>query len=111
MDTLGGAFKKLRRQVTDPAKNEESLKLVATIRQAAEESAKLIPAKTEDLPAAEREKFTAAYREKMKEFIGDIQKLETALKTGQNDVAAKIVEQMGKMQKASHKEFKRPDAH
>jgi hypothetical protein len=109
MDTLNGAFRKLRRQVTDATKNAESLKLVAEIKAASEESVKLIPAKAADLPEDERAAFVSAYQTKMKEFFAKLGELEAALKAGQNEQAAKIVAALGDLQKDGHKTFKKPE--
>jgi len=105
MDSMGKAWKKLKRQVADATKNAESLQLVATINAAAEEAAKLVPAMTTDLPVADREKFVADYRLGIKKLVAELAKLETALKAGKNDEAAKLVADIGALQK----EFKRPD--
>ena len=109
MDKMGGAFRKLKRQVADASKNENSLKLVATIKESAAAALKLEPAMKADKPAADQAKFVEAYQAKMKEFNETVAKLEAALKAGKNDEAAKLVEAMGAAQKEGHKEFKRPD--
>ena len=102
MDKLNGAVRKLKRQIADASKNADSLTLVATIKDEAAASAKLTPAwKPED-----KTKFQA----KMKDFSGIVAKLETALKAGKNDEAAKILDEMGAAQKEGHKEFKKPAA-
>lgn len=109
MDKMGGAFRKLKRQVADASKNDDSLKLVATIRESTKASMKLEPAMKADKPAAEQAKFVAAYQAKMKEFDDMVGTLEVALKAGKNDEAAKIVDALGVANKEGHKEFKRPD--
>lgn len=101
MDKMGGAFRKLKRQLPDATKNEDSLKLVATIKAAAAESLKLTPAWKPE----QKEKYQA----KMKEFNGTVAKLETALKAGKNDEAVKLADELGAAQKEGHKEFKKPD--
>jgi len=99
MEKMGGAFRKLKRQIADPTQNAASLQLVATIRAAAEEASRLTPAKSADVPAADRAKFEADYQAKMKNFTVELGKLE----------AVKLVADLGALQKAGHKEFKRPD--
>lgn len=101
MDKMGGAFRKLKRQLSDATKNEDSLKLVATIKAEAAESAKLTPAWKPE----QKEKYQA----KMKDFNAMVGKLEAALKAGKNDEAVKIAEELGAAQKEGHKEFKKPD--
>ena len=109
MDSLNGAFRKLRKQVSDATKNAESLKLVAEIRSASEEAVKLIPAKAAEIAEGERAKFVAAYQEKMKAFDEKLGELEAALKAEKNEEAAKIVAALGAMQKDGHKEFKKQE--
>jgi soluble cytochrome b562 len=109
MDALNGAFRKLRRQIGDATKNAESLKLVEEIRRAADEGAKLIPAKAAGLAESERAKFVADYQGKMKAFGAKVTELEAALKADKNEEAAKILAALGAMQKEGHKEFRKPE--
>jgi len=83
--------------------------LVQKMRIAALDAAQLKPAKTEDLPEAERAKFIAEFQKSMKDFAGRLEKLEAALKAGDNAGAAKLVGEIRSAQKEGHKEFKRPD--
>jgi soluble cytochrome b562 len=109
MEKISGAWRKLRRQVADPASNAASLELVATISAAAEKALTLTPARIEDVPAADREKFAVNYRQGMKEFHAEIVKLAAALQAGDNAAAQELVRKIGDLQKAGHREFKRPD--
>lgn len=109
MEKMGKAFRTLNRQLRDPAKNAESLQLVAEIRGHAEASLKLEPAKTAELPEAQRAKFVADYQAKMRDFIGHIGKLEAALKAGNNDEAVNLTRTMKEAQKEGHKEYKKAD--
>lgn len=110
MEKISRAYKKLRREVSDATKNEDSLAQVAIIRENTNEALKLEPAKKADVPADAQEKFVADYHSKMKEFVAELDVLEAALKAGKNDEAAKAVEELGKLQKSDHKEFRRPPA-
>jgi hypothetical protein len=109
MEKMNGAWRKLRKQVADPAGNAASLELVATISACAEKALTFKPARVEDVPAADREKFIADYQVQMKDFGAQVRKLEEALKADDNATAAAIVQKMGAMQKEGHKEFKLPD--
>ena len=109
MDVIGGAFRKLRRQISDPAKAEDSLKLVMQIKEAAAASVKLTPEKAADVPEAERAKYVADYQAKMKDFLGEVEKLQVAVTSGKLDEATKILGQMNALQKSGHKEFRKPD--
>jgi cytochrome c556 len=109
MEKMGGAFRALRRQVSDASKNADSLARVATIRQNAEASLKLEPAMKADMPAAKQKKFVADYQAGMKKFIELCGKLEAALKANNNAEAAKLCAAMGDAQKSGHKSFKKDD--
>lgn len=107
MDKMGSAFRSLRRQASDSSKNADSLAKVAILREQAQASLKLEPAKKADLPAAEQAKFVAAYQAKMKEFIALIDKLDAAFKANNNEEATKLLSSMSDAQKAGHKEFQK----
>jgi len=109
MDKMNGAWRKLKKQVADPASNASSLDLVATISAAADKAATLKPARLADVPAADQAKFLADYQAQMKDFGAQIAKLGAALKANDNGAAQAIVQKMGAMQKEGHKDFKRPD--
>jgi hypothetical protein len=106
MDKMNSAFRKLRRQAADAAKNADSLEQVAILREYAAASAKLEPFKAGEVPAGDRAKLVEGYEAKMKELQAGLAKLEAAFKAGQNEEAAKIVQELGAMQKEGHKEYK-----
>lgn len=110
MEKIGGAFRRLGKQISDASKNEDSLQLVNTIHEHALEAAKLQPAKTKDVPEADRTKFLADYNEQMKHFIADIERLQAALKDGKNDEAKTIAAAMKADMDDAHKEFRKKKA-
>jgi soluble cytochrome b562 len=109
MEKMSGAFRALRRQITDSSKNADSLEKLATLRQNAEASLKLEPAKKSEVPAAEQKKFVADYQKGMKDFIALVGKVEAALKANNNEEAGKLLTAMGDAQKQGHKQFKKDD--
>jgi hypothetical protein len=110
MEKMNGAFRKLRKQVADPANNATSLDLVATMQTCAADATKLVPAKAADLPEADRAKFVSTFQEKMKAFQGELVKLVALLKDSKNEDAAKLVASLVQLQKDDHKEFRRPQS-
>jgi soluble cytochrome b562 len=110
MSKMNGAFRKLRKQVADPASNASSLELVATMQAAGDDATKLIPDKAKDLPEADRPKFISSYQEKMKSFQGELVKLVALLKDNKNEDAAKLVTALVQLEKDDHKEFRRPQS-
>jgi soluble cytochrome b562 len=109
MGKMNGAFRKLRRQITDASKNADSLDQIAKLRAAADESTKLIPALAAEKPEAERPAFIAAYKKHMQEFLAALAPLEAALKANNNGEAEKLVGQLKDMQTKGHKAYKKPD--
>jgi chaperonin cofactor prefoldin len=110
MEDMAAAFKKLRRQVADPAQNAASIELVQKVIAGAKASVGLTPAKFSDLPEAERPKAAAEYKKQMEQLIHALQQLETTLKENKNAEAEELVKKINGMQKQGHKEFKRPNS-
>lgn len=106
MDAMNNVFRKLRRQIADASANASSLELVAKLREASAESAKLIPAKAEKVPEADRAKFVSDYEARMKEFLAEVDNLKAALEAGKNDEAAVVLGKLGALQKSGHREFR-----
>jgi hypothetical protein len=48
-------------------------------------------------------------REKRDEFLVTAGRLEDAVKAGNNEEAVRLVAELGKIQKANHQEFRRPE--
>lgn len=107
MEKLNAPWRKLRRQVADPAQNATSLELLAKIREAAKGTEQLTPAKAADLPESQRAKFQASYAEGMRKFFGQLDALEAALKAGDNARAGTLVAAIADNQRESHKKFRK----
>jgi soluble cytochrome b562 len=107
MDEINAAYRKLNRQISDATKNADSLKQVAAMQKHANDAMKMEPVKKKELPAAEQAKFIADYQAKMKSFVGNIGKVETALKAGKNDEAAVALKALKQDQDEGHKTFKK----
>jgi soluble cytochrome b562 len=109
MGRMGKAFKKLRKQVADPAQNASSLELLTTMDGAANEALELTPAKAQDLPEDQRAKFEEDFKAGIRGMLDQFAKLRDALTAGRNDDAVKIVADIVDLEKKDHKEFRRPD--
>jgi DNA-binding GntR family transcriptional regulator len=109
MDKVGKAFRKLRKQVADPAQNAASLELVATMLTNLTESEGFTPEKAADLPEDQREKFVADYKAGLKDTEAILTKLSDALKAGDNAAASALVKQVFQAEKDNHKQFTKPD--
>jgi len=109
MDRIGKAFRKLKKQVGDPAQNAASLELLSAMEAAAKEAIELTPEKAEDIPEDQRAKFEADFQSGIKNLQDLFAKLRDALTAGKNDDAAKLVDEIGAFEKKEHKEFRRPE--
>ncbi|MEN9631871.1 MAG: hypothetical protein RL077_275 [Verrucomicrobiota bacterium] len=109
MEKMSGAFRAVRRQITDASKNADTLAKLATIRENAEASLKFEPAKKSEIPTAEQAKFVAGYKADMKKFLELLGKVEAAVKANKNEEADKILKEVGDAQKAGHKQYKKED--
>jgi soluble cytochrome b562 len=108
MGRMGKAFRKLKKQVADPAQNASSLELLSTMEAAAKEAIDLTPAKAEDIPAEQRPKFEDDFRTGIKNLQDRFAKLRDALTAGKNDDAVKLVADIDAYEKKEHKEFRKP---
>jgi soluble cytochrome b562 len=107
MDKIGDAVKALQKQIGNPTLNDSSLKLVATIREAAQAATKLVPDKAKDLPEADKPRFVDQYRDGLKEFLGAVDRLDAALRTNDNATATAIFKQLGDLERKDHIRFRR----
>ncbi len=107
MENMNGAFRTMRRQITDASKNADSLELIATIRTGATAAKKEIPMKAADVPAADQAAFNAKFKEGIDHLLTVIGHVEMALKANDNVAAEKAVADMVSAQKAGHDEFRK----
>ena len=107
MEQMNTAYRKLTRQISNPAKNADSLATIAPLRERSLEAVKFDPKRKADVPAAEQEKFVAAYQEGMKHFVEQVTKVEAALKADKNAEAAELLKALKQAQEDGHKQFKR----
>ena len=108
MDRMSGAFRKLRRQAGDAAMNAASLELLGEMRQIAETAQTMVPAKAADLPESARARFIRAYRAQMGKLLAALTRTEAAFRAGDNAAAVKLVGDLADLQKASHREYRKP---
>jgi soluble cytochrome b562 len=108
MDRIGKAFRKLKKQVADPAQNASSLDLLTKMEDAAKEAIDLTPEKAADLPEDQRAKFEDDFKAGIRGLQDIFAKLREALTAGKNDDAVKIVSDLGDYEKKEHKEFRKP---
>ncbi len=105
MSAMNKSLRMLKRQLADATKKDDNVALVGKIKGNIAEALKLQPAKTKDVPEAEK----AAYIEKYKAQLGDLDKtftgIEDALKAGKTDDAKALFEKLSEQKEKGHKDF------
>lgn len=109
MEEVGGAWRRVKRQASDPAKNQATLAMVARMQAAVKESMKHKPAMLEDIPAAEKKDFLVGYGRTMKAFSDKLDELAKLLTSGDNEGAMKVVVEIDDLRKKGHNNYKRPE--
>ena len=107
MDKISSAWRRVKAQINDASKNEDTLAKLATIKENMNAALKLDPALKAEKPAAEQAKFVSDYQAKMKEEIAKIDELTALVKAGKNEEAAKLVAPIDQNSKEAHKQFKK----
>jgi len=109
MSAMNKAWRQLKKDIADPAKNDGSLKLLDQMMQTTLNSTDMIPVLAEDLPEDDQAAFLHAYQEEMEELMKELAILETFLGAGDNTMAQKLIKQIDDQKKKGHKEFKPKD--
>ena len=86
---------------------DSALAKVAIIHKGAEEALKFEPVKKADVPAAEQDKFVMDFQTTLKSFIGDVEKVDAALKAGNMEEAGKLAAALKVDQMAAHRQFRK----
>ncbi len=106
MQLMARTMRQLSGQIADPAKQQENVTLLGTLRQAAETSRSLDPIKTATVPESQRPAFLAAYRDQMGRLASAFSSAGEAVKAGQFDKAKELVQSVGAIKKEGHSRFK-----
>ena len=109
METISKAFRTLRRQAKDPAKNASSAALAGKMLAAAQKALDFEPAWTADQPKDEQADFVAGYKKGMEKMVAALVDLEKAFVAGDNAKAEAIIADLRDAQKKGHKAYKKPD--
>jgi len=105
MKTVNKNLRTLKRQVADPAKKDENLQLLATIKKSIEASIKLEPAKTKDQPAGEKAAYLEKYKKEMTDLGKSFDEVEAAVKADKSADAQKLFEKLSEQKEKGHKDF------
>lgn len=105
MKIVGKSLKQLKGQIADPTKQQSSVDLLEAAKKAAGEAKKLSPDKAKDIPEADRAKFLTEYQAEMDKLIGQLGKVEDAIKAGKYDDASKLYGDLNSTKREGHKQF------
>ena len=105
MSAMNKSLRTLKKQVADATKKDENLALVAKMKVNLAESVKLDPAKTKDVPEADKVAYLAKYKEQLDTLGKSFDELEVALKADKPDDAKKVFEKLSDQKEKGHKDF------
>ena len=106
MTILARGTRQLSQQVTDPAKQQENITLLESLKKAAADSKALTPRKIVTVSQADREKFLADYRTDLDELKDAFSQIEEAVKSAQYDKAKSLLATVNSIKKEGHGKFK-----
>jgi soluble cytochrome b562 len=106
MQIMARSMKQLSGQIADPAKQQSSVTLMETLKQAASDAKGLDPRKAASVPQAYRERFLADYRAQIDKLSAAFNQIEEAVSTGKYDQAKTLLSALGPIKKEGHTKFK-----
>lgn len=106
MEKAGKAMKAIGRAAKEGKVTKDLVSKVADAKAAFEAAAKLEPAKTKDVPAAEKAKFLADYKASMEAAIKDLDALKAAVESEKVDDVNKALDKLNNGKKEGHKAYK-----
>lgn len=106
MKILARSSRKLSTQINDPAKQQENIILLETMKKAAADSLSLDPSMTKAIPAPRIAEFLEGYRKKLDELRSALDQVETALKSSQYSEASSLMNQVNRIKKEGHAVYK-----
>jgi hypothetical protein len=109
MKIVNKSIRTMKRQIEDASKKDDNLTLIATAKKSLAECLKMEPAKTKDVPAADKAAYLDKYKAQMTAVAKTFDDLETAVKDGKTDDAKKIFEKLADEKEKGHKDFKPDD--
>ncbi len=105
MKNMGIHLKLISNQVTDPAKNQNSLTLADELLKSTQEARGLIPDTVTSLPSSEQPARAALYVKMIDHTADLIQQLIDALQKNDNAKAKQLVDSLVQTKKDGHGEF------
>jgi soluble cytochrome b562 len=105
MKILARGTRQLSQQLADPAKQQENIALLETLKKAATDSESLDPAKTKTIPESSRAAFLASYKAELEMLKAAFDQVEQAVKAGDYTKAQSLSSQINPIKKEGHSKF------
>ena len=109
MEKISKALKAINRNIADAGSKDANLAKLAEAKTACAAASKFDPAKTKDVPAAEKAKFIESYKASMQDLGKGLDALKAAIEGGKTDDAKGIIEKLNGQKKEGHKKYKAED--
>lgn len=106
MEKIGKALKAVGRAAKEGKVTKDLAAKVDEAKAAAQEALKFEPAKTKEVPAAEKAKFLTDYKASVEVMIKGLDELKVAVTAEKADEVAKLLEKLNEGKKEGHKKFK-----
>ena len=109
MKALNRAYRKVRKQIVDPAQNTSSVQLLQAIQLEVTRGIAIVPDRVSEIPVNEQGRFFLSYKRKMVEFLTILLDIESALLDGDNSLAQQQFGKLYQMKKEGHREFQKQE--
>lgn len=109
MKAIGKNFKSVSKQVDQSSKNADTILKVDAIISSAEKAKLQTPELIEDLAQEKQAQSLTQYQNSMQKLIDKANELKKALASNDNILAKNLTDEMKKIRKEGHKEFKKDD--
>ena len=109
MEKFSKALKAVGRAAKEGKVTKDLAAKVDDAKKAAEAGLKFEPAKTKEIPAAEKEKFLADYKAAMQDMIKALDELKAAVEAEKADEVGKVLEKLNGQKKEGHKKFQKDE--
>ena len=109
MKALNRAYRKVRKQIVDPAQNTSSVQLLQAIQLEVTKGIAIAPDRVSEIPVNEQGRFVLSYKRKMVEFLTILLDIESALLDGDNSLAQQQFGKLYQMKKEGHREFQKQE--
>ena len=109
MEKLNKALKSVKHNLADAAQKDANLEKLAVAKAACEAAVKFEPAKTKEIPEADKAKFVSDFKASIEEVGKNLDALKAAIEAGKTDDAKALIDKLNAGKKEGHKKFKKEE--